>query len=400
MHSHEAFFLLCNSLGVSRLQFLLRTAPCCLSEELEPLEEELRLILEAIANIQLSPEAWRQASLPVRWGGVGLRGPTSLAPSAYLASLNSSASLLGLLLPPLLQEHPDGLVARVTERWVSLSGSACPAGQDASRQRAWDDGICHALSSELLQQAGSVDRARLLASTSPGSGAWLQAFPSVNLGLRLGRNELRVAIDLRVGAPLVRAHRCLCGAEVDRLAHHGLSCRRSAGRHRRHAWANDAILRAIRSTNTHAELEPPRLLRSDGKRPDGATLDPWTGGRYLVWDFTCPDTLAPSHLTSSMSGVGGTAQAAESRKVTKYQELVASGDFLFAPVAIETLGTWGTSAITLCQDLGARIAQVTGDPRSLAFLKQRLSLAVQRGNAASVLGTHSQSMELQDLQGT
>jgi len=101
-----------------------------------------------------------------------------------------------------------------------------------------------------------------------------------------------------------------------------------------------------------------------------------------------------------MSGAGGTAQAAESRKVTKYQELVASGDFLFAPVAIETLGTWGPSAIALCQDLGARIAQVTGDPRSLAFLKQRLSLAVQRGNAASVLGTHSQSMELQDLQGT
>ena len=79
-----------------------------------------------------------------------------------------------------------------------------------------------------------------------------------------------------------------------------------------------------------------------------------------------------------------------------YQELVASGDFLFSPVAIETLGTWGTSAIALCQELGARIAQVTGDPRSLAFLKQRLSLAVQRGNAASVLGTNSQSMETQD----
>jgi len=270
---------------------------------------------------------------------------------------------------------------------VSLSGSSSPSGQEAGSQRAWDDGICLALSSGLLQQAGPVDRARLLASSSPGSGAWLQAFPSANLGLRLGRDELRVAVGLRLGAPLVRAHRCVCGAEVDQQTHHGLSCRRSAGRHRRHAWANDVILRAIRSTETHAELEPPRLLRSDGKRPDGATLDPWSGGRYLVWDFTCPDTLAPSHLSSSSSGAGGAALAAESRKASKYQDLVASGDFLFYAVACETLGTWGPSASSFCKVLGGRIAQVTGDPRSLSFLLQRLSLAVQRGNAASVLGT-------------
>ena len=64
---------------------------------------------------------------------------------------------------------------------------------------------------------------------------------------------------------------------------------------------------------------------------------------------------------------------------------------------METLGTWGPSAISLCEDLGGRIARETGDLRSLAFLKQRLSLAVQRGNAVSVLGTLPQSIEVQDL---
>ena len=168
--------------------------------------------------------------------------------------------------------------------------------------------------------------------------------------------------------------------------------------HRRHAWANEVILRAIRSVSIHAELEPQRLLNpEDGKRPDGATLDPWAAGRYLVWDFTCPDTLAPSHLSSSSSSAGGAAQRAESRKATKYHELVASGNFIFFPVAIETLGTWGPSAISLCDDLGGRIARETGDLRSHAFLKQRLSLAVQRGNAASVLGTFPQSLDPQDL---
>src|SRR4029077_1899075 len=124
----------------------------------------------------------------------------------------------------------------------------------------------------------------------------------------------------------------------------------SAGRHRRHALANDVILRAVRSANIHAELEPLRLLRGDGKRPDRATLDPWSGGRYLVWDFTCPDTLAPSHVTQSSSLASSIAQDAEQRKCTKYREL-ASGDYIFTPV--DTLGSWGPAASSFCYELVA-----------------------------------------------
>ena len=171
------------------------------------------------------------------------------------------------------------------------------------------------------------------------------------------------------------------------MGHHSLSCRRSAGRHRRHALANDVIVRAIRSARIHAELEPTRLLREDGKRPDGASLDPWRNGVYLVWDFTCPDTLAPSHVQSSSSLAGSAAERAEEMKRAKYSELVASGNYSFMPVAVETLGAWGPSALALCADIGGRLASETGDPRSSTFLTQRISLAVQRGNAAAVIGT-------------
>jgi len=124
-----------------------------------------------------------------------------------------------------------------------------------------------------------------------------------------------------------------------------------------------------------------------GMRPDGASLDPWRNGVYLVWDFTCPDTLAPSHVQSSSSLAGSVAERAEELKRTKYSELIESGNYSFIPVAIETLGTWGSSALALCSDIGGRLASETGDRRSAAFLAQRLSLAVQRGNAASVIGT-------------
>ena len=140
--------------------------------------------------------------------------------------------------------------------------------------------------------------------------------------------------------------------------------------------------------DVQAEFEPQLLLRGNGKRPDGATLDPWIRGRSLVWDFTCPHTLAPSHVAQSASTVGSAALKAEQNKRTKYAPLVASNNVLFVPVAIETLGTWGASAVELCRDIGARLATLSGDPRSHAFLIQRLGLAVQRGNAASVSGTY------------
>ena len=46
----------------------------------------------------------------------------------------------------------------------------------------------------------------------------------------------------------------------------------------------------------------------------------------------------------------------------------------------------GPRSLDLVREVGRRIAMETGEPRSTDFLLQRLSVAVQRGNCASVLG--------------
>ena len=142
-------------------------------------------------------------------------------------------------------------------------------GPDCLVQRKWDDGVCSARAEGLLQRADKVNRARLLTSVAPGSGSWLNALPRANLGLRLGNQELRIAVGLRVGTPLVRPHRCVCGAEVTQAGTHDLACRLSAGRHRRRALANDVIVRSIRSMNSRrpafsaamegGPIEPPSI---------------------------------------------------------------------------------------------------------------------------------------------
>ena len=89
------------------------------------------------------------------------------------------------------------------------------------------------------------------------------------------------------------------------------------------------------SAHVPSRLEPTGLNRSDGKRPDGVTLAPWHSGCLLVWDATCPDTLAPSYRAHATQESGKVAASAEERKCEKYQGL-PPGHF-FTPVAIETL---------------------------------------------------------------
>ena len=58
-----------------------------------------------------------------------------------------------------------------------------------------------------------------------------------------------------------------------------------------------------------------------------------------------------------------------------------------APVAIESAGTWNHQAVELVQKLGRRMTAVTEDTREATYLFQRMSVALQRGNAVSFHST-------------
>ena len=111
----------------------------------------------------------------------------------------------------------------------------------------------------------------------------------------------------------------------------------SAGRFQRNHVINDIICRALISADVPATREPRGLLRSDGRRPDGVTLIPWSAGRSLAWDATVADTWASTYLPSMTHGAGAAAEAAAASKNRKYEDL--SSTHIFVPVAIETLGS-------------------------------------------------------------
>ena len=158
---------------------------------------------------------------------------------------------------------------------------------------------------------------------------------------------------------------------------------------------NDIVKRALASSGTPAILEPSGLCRRDGKRPDGLTLYPWSSGRSVVWDFTCRDTLASSHIAGTSQEAGRAAQQAESTKLSLYEEL--SQNYNVIPIATETLGSWGPLGLKFVREIGGRIAESTGEKRSRYYLFQAISMAIQRGNVSSILGTAQNGKKLEEI---
>jgi len=55
------------------------------------------------------------------------------------------------------------------------------------------------------------------------------------------------------------------------------------------------------------------------------------------------------------------------------------------PVAVEMLGALGEEAAAFISDLGRRIAATTGEPRSSAFLFERLTVSALQSSEATPL---------------
>ena len=138
-----------------------------------------------------------------------------------------------------------------------------------------------------------------------------------------------------------------------------------------------------------SRLELTGLYHSDGKWPDGISVVPWKNGKLLVWDATCPDTFVPSHSSLASGEAGAVAAQAEVRKYSKYCHLDSS--YTFVPVAIETSGAMGPRSTEFLKELGYHLRQATVEVKASMYLLQRLSVAIQRGNSTSVLGTISLS---------
>ncbi|KAJ4434168.1 hypothetical protein ANN_16490 [Periplaneta americana] len=105
---------------------------------------------------------------------------------------------------------------------------------------------------------------------------------------------------------------------------------------------NDIIKRALLSAGFPTILEPIGINRSDGKRPDGSTLTPWSKGKSLLGDATGYKTFASSYLSKTSKLAGSAAASAVTIKRNKYLDLLDRYNFVV--FAVESMGPWCSEA--------------------------------------------------------
>jgi hypothetical protein len=156
-------------------------------------------------------------------------------------------------------------------------------------------------------------------------------------------------------------------------------------------------LHAIPSPNIGTLLDNTSFQVCIGLRlGDGMTLVPWINGQPLVWDVTVVDTLADSYVLKTSEVSGFAVEMACKRKHNKYSSIILS-NYIFKGLAFETLGPWCKETIDFINVIGDRLIAESGDSKSKKFLFERISLAIQRGNAASIRGTFPDSALLSEI---
>jgi len=95
------------------------------------------------------------------------------------------------------------------------------------------------------------------------------------------------------------------------------------------------------------------------------------------------DTYAQSAIRESSVQAGSAALKAKLNKSPKYADIIVCVDFI--PFAIEISGVWGVQTM----EIGRRLTSTTHEPRSITFLRQRISMAVMRGKTPNAFWGHS-----------
>ena len=149
-------------------------------------------------------------------------------------------------------------MAEAISQWCCLTDDAdiSITISDTGAQKQWSSAVNKMKLKRLHETNSNPAKARLLAYEGKIPGAWLNAYPSKMLGLKLTDDQTRISLGLRLGAKTCEAHICSCGNEVQEDGKHGLACKKSAGRHPRHSMINDIVKRALASAGLPSQLEP------------------------------------------------------------------------------------------------------------------------------------------------
>ncbi len=398
---------------------VLRGVPAHLSSEYAKLHDSvIRRALESILGQRLTADAWTQASLPLREGGLGLTEMFQQTWTCYLASWTTAAahsrklstrfpfldrdwmtSLASsdLRLSSLLEDAKEVIGADGDAGLLkSLSSISAPDWKSPDKlQKTLGDRLARRKADVLASSLQGSDAKRFEAVRHSDAADWLRALPS-DPELYMSNSVYQLRLCRRLGLPLSHLrlpHKCVCGTPLDATAHHLEWCT-----HGRRIWAHDELVDDIRTmiqtAGVHAEKELPTdwVFPHAGDRQFRVDIFQSCGlqNRPIVGDVTIRHPCAPSNSRSA-----NVLEKAEKDKKRRYEELCNVAGHTLHTYAFEQYGHASKDMGDLIHSLDKRVTEQDIDwtwkdfnwaaPSFGTYWRQRLSCCLQRSLAIKEL---------------
>ena len=131
----------------------------------------------------------------------------------------------------------------------------------------------------------------------------------------------------------------------------------------------------------------PGLIPGTLSRPADIYVENWVDGRKVAFDVS---VTSPTQEAVVFQAADRPAAAIEARKTTKNRahfDNCRSEGIHFQPLVVESFGGWDKDALVFLKELSRQDARRWGKDSALEikYFFQRLSIALQRGNAALLI---------------
>ena len=155
----------------------------------------------------------------------------------------------------------------------------------------------------------------------------------------------------------------------------------------RHDRIRDLIFKQAQRASLSPTMEMPGLVPGSQSRPADVYIPLWVDGKKTAFDIS---VVSPTQDAIVDRAADLPAAAIEMRKKSKsrlhFDPCRAQG-ISFFPLVVETFGGWDAEALKLLKDMARQSARRWGKTNAdeIKFFFQRLSVSLQRGNAALLI---------------
>ncbi|KAI3822031.1 hypothetical protein L1987_09612 [Smallanthus sonchifolius] len=396
--------LLRSCMGVAKLLFGLRTCqPSYVGEAVSVFDTGLRKTIEDIVvcgGAFFGDLQWRLASLPTRFGGLGICSAGDASSYAFVASRAQS----WVLQDHILRECGGGLFDSDYRSALDTLHSSLPDLdidgfyiKDTAPLKAQKI-LANALYSEIVKTfeekfaLSPRQRAVLECLRAPHAQDFLSVVPIEGLGQCMSPVEYRAILKYRLMVPLFPVDdpcpvcRKAC---LDSFGEHAVHCRELPGFKYRHDLVRDVLFDVLKRAGISAKKEAPVNFLTDpldGRstlRPADILVFGWEGGKHACVDLTGVSPLVG--LRDNGFKVGQAINKAEAGKVAKHEKACLVNQHVFVPFAFDTFGALAPDAVRFLKRVQRVVSSNTAYIYGGNFVFSRVGFAIQKGVAAQLV---------------